>query len=56
MKNTATQNGNQSTASEKLQDKLVIEQSEELSSHMLFTPENCRVWWQGYYLQDENIN
>lgn len=54
MMNTTTQNSCDQGTTETLADSITIEQSEELSSHMLFTPETCRVWWQGYYLPEEN--
>lgn len=54
MNNIVTEKGSDSNNSEELQQNIVVEQTDELSSHMLFTPETCRVWWKGYYLTEEN--
>ena len=56
MINTTTQTECQKSAVDTLQENIIIETNEDLSSKMLFTPENCRVWWQGYFLPDENLN
>ena len=39
-----------------LKENILVEySSEEISSHMLYNQENCRVWWKGYYLSEESV-